>query len=161
MAMTCRVCVHGDRERIDAELLRGVPTRTIGDQYGPSHQSLLRHRQHVAEHVALAHDAREIAGADTLLAKVADLERQARRLLDKSERQGKLGVSVAALRELRGIVELLARVTGELETGVVVNVLASPEWSGVQRRLLVALEPFPDAKVAAARALLTDGHTDA
>lgn len=154
---TCSICPRTDRERIDAALVTGSPLRAIAGQTGTSKSALERHRPHVTERMALAHEAQEVAAADTVLAKVRGLERTARHLLEKSERKGQLGISVAALRELRQVVELLARVTGELESGVTVNLFAT-EWPSTQRRILDALEPYPEARLSVARALLPAGN---
>lgn len=160
---TCSICPRTDRERIDAALVTGSPLRAIAGQTGTSKSALERHRPHVTERMALARDAHEVAAADTLLAKVGELESRARHLLEKSERQGQLGTSVAALRELRQVVELLARVTGELESGVTINLVQSPEWATFARRMLHVLEPYPEARVSVARLLYAgDGSgTDA
>jgi hypothetical protein len=158
---TCSICPRSDRDRVDAALVSGSPLRAIAGQTGTSKSSLERHRRHVTERMALAHGAQEVAAADTLLAKVGELESRARHLLQKSERRGQLGVSVAALRELRQVVELLARVTGELESGVTINLVQAPEWIAVQRRVLDALNEYPQARIAVARALLPAGSSDA
>ena len=62
---------------------------------------------------------------------------------------------LAAAREVRAGLELLARLTGELDEKPVttVNVLASPELAGIITTMLRALEPYPQAKIAAAAAL--------
>ena len=41
---------------------------------------------------------------------------------------GDLRTALAAIRERRGTIELLARVTGELQETTQVNVLVSPEY---------------------------------
>ena len=63
---------------------------------------------------------------------------------------------MAAVRELRGLVELLAKITGELDErpSVTVNLTASPEWQHLQGVILAALARFPDAREAVAGALL-------
>jgi predicted RNase H-like nuclease (RuvC/YqgF family) len=157
---TCSTCRRTDRERIDAAIVTGTPLRAIARQFETSKDAVHRHSDHVVARVATAHEARETASATTLLAKAAELESKARHLLEKSEQRGQLGTSVAALRELRQIVELLARISGELESGVTVNLFASAEYGMLQRRMLQALEPFPEARTAVARALLPAGSSD-
>jgi hypothetical protein len=52
--------------------------------------------------------------------------------------------------------ETIAKITGELNERPVVNVLnvaASPEWIELRSRILAALEPHPDARLAVAAAL--------
>jgi hypothetical protein len=156
MPPRCRVCPREDRERIDADLIAGRGLRDIAGQTGTSRSALDRHRAHVSERVARAHDAQEVASADSLLGKLADLEGRATALLDKSEKRGQLGVSVAALRELRGVVELLARVTGELKGGaggLTINVLGNPQFLVLQQKVVAALEDFPEARARVVAAL--------
>lgn len=49
--------------------------------------------------------------------------------------------------------ELVARLIGELRTDTTINVHLSPEWVQLRTGILRALEPFPDARLAVARAL--------
>ena len=50
-------------------------------------------------------------------------------------------------------IELQARLLGELQEGQTVNVAILPEWHGLRQRVLEALRPFPEARLAVARAL--------
>lgn len=63
-------------------------------------------------------------------------------------------VVVAAIREARGNLELLAKLLGELDETPRMDVLISTEWLTVRTTLLEALGPHPEARVAAAGALL-------
>jgi hypothetical protein len=56
-------------------------------------------------------------------------------------------------KRLEGLVELLARIRGELPD-TPVAILISPAWVELQSRLLRALEPYPEARQAAAAALM-------
>jgi hypothetical protein len=64
-------------------------------------------------------------------------------------------MSLAAIRELRGLVELIARLTGELDDRPVatVNIVASAEWIEVRTALYEALRPYPEAAAAVVGAL--------
>jgi len=142
MPRPCSIC-SGPEEKhhaIDEAILHREPFRGIARRYAVSHDSVGRHRVHIPAHMARSADAAEVASADSLLTKVADLEAQARRLLAKSEKCGKLAVSVAALRELRNVVELLARITGELRSEHValnVQVISEEAAERVARAFLV------------------------
>lgn len=92
--------------------------------------------------------------ADNLLGQVADLQGQAQGIKDKAEAAGDLKTALQGIRELVRIVALLAKLRGELDERPVVNVLLSPQWLEVRAVLLQALTPYPDARQAAARALL-------
>ncbi len=51
------------------------------------------------------------------------------------------------------IVELTAKLVGELDERPQVNVLLAPEWLAVRAALLAALRPYPEARVAVAARL--------
>jgi hypothetical protein len=57
-----------------------------------------------------------------------------------------LAVKVAA--QLKGQTELLAKLLGDLQQEGTVNLTVSPEWATVRSALLVALAPYPEARVA-------------
>jgi hypothetical protein len=84
----------------------------------------------------------------TLLERVEDLYARASTILEGAEQDGRHTVSLAAMRELRGIIELLGRLTGELDDRPqqVVNLLVAPEWLQIRAALLTALEAHPQAR---------------
>lgn len=92
--------------------------------------------------------------ADNLLAQIEGLQRQAQAIKDKAEKKGDLKTALAGIRELVRIIELLAKLRGELDERPVVNVLLSSQWVTVRAVLLEALSPYPAARQAAAAALL-------
>lgn len=55
---------------------------------------------------------------------------------------------------LKGQVELLAKLMGQLDERPQVNVLVAPQWLEVREALLTALLPYPEVRVAVAGALL-------
>jgi hypothetical protein len=89
------------------------------------------------------------------------LQRHANSILSKAEMSGDLRTALAAIRELRGTIELLARVTGELQETTQVNVLVSPEYLELRTIILRTLAPYPEARVAIASALRNVGHAGA
>jgi len=151
MARQCSICIHPERGAIDAALVEGVPYRKIVERWGVSSAALSRHlRQHLVAILA----GRDEVAADNLLAQVNDLQRQAQAIKDQAECKGDLKTALSGIRELVRIVELLAKLRGELDTRPVVNLLVSPQWVEVRTVLLDALVPFPQARSAAAQALL-------
>jgi hypothetical protein len=44
MPRRCSVCLHPAKETIDLAILKGIPFRTLADQYGLSKTALIRHR---------------------------------------------------------------------------------------------------------------------
>jgi hypothetical protein len=164
LARRCTVCTHPDVERINAALVAGeLSYRAIAKRFGISKQAVGRHAQnHLPATLARAQDAEEVAEADDLLGQIEDLREQAQEIKDKALRANDLKTALQGIRELVRIIELLAKLRGELDERPQVNILLLPQWVTVRSVLLDALMPFPDARAAAAQALLeVDGGTGA
>ena len=129
MSPRCTVCSHDDREAIDEALVAGRTLRDIARQHGVSKDAVSRHRSHVSQALSRVVAAREEAGPRSALARLEDLHGRATRVLDAAEGEGKASLSLAAIKELRGLVETIARITGELDerpSVQVLNVATSP-----------------------------------
>ena len=61
-----------------------------------------------------AREAQELAHADGLLAQLQSLQQKTLEILARAEGTGDLRSALAALRELRGTVELTAKLTGQM-----------------------------------------------
>jgi len=126
----------------------------LADQFGVSKTALIRHKsKHIPERLARATEAAEVAQANTILADVCKLQERAQSILDTAENDGDLKTSLAAIRELRNIIELLAKLSGELETRSTVDIYLTTEYVQLQGTIVEALRPYPDARVAVANAL--------
>ncbi len=70
--------------------------------------------------------------------------------------EGKASQALAVLKELRSLLELLGKATGELDTRpvTVVNLMQAPEWLAVRAVVLSALAAYPDARAVVAGRLL-------
>ncbi len=126
MPRTCTVCLHPKRAEVDAALLAGTPYRVAASRYESSVGALQRHREHIAPALAIAKQAERVAAADSILDKVAGLEADARRIGAAAEADGDGRTALAAVRELTRIVELLARLRGELDARGSVTVQVAP-----------------------------------
>ncbi len=144
----CTICNHPLRVEIDTALVAGVSYRAIASQYGVSREAVGRHKRngHIAEQIAkvakkkeikqakevqaaiLAQEAQEVADAQTILDEVSRLKDRALTILDRAETEGTREACMA-LREVRGIVELLAKVRGELKgDGPTINIVQNPQF---------------------------------
>lgn len=156
MGRMCTVCGHPDRPAIDAALVSRDSFRGIARRFAVGQDAVERHaKAHLSAAMTRASEAAAVVRGDDLLAQVRDLQGRALGILEKAETAGKLTPAVAAIREARGCVELLAKLLGELNEGTTVNVLVSVEWHATRRVLLDALAPFPEARMAVAVALET------
>ncbi|MBF0154393.1 MAG: hypothetical protein HQL64_11695 [Magnetococcales bacterium] len=158
MARPCSVCTHKARNAIDKGLVAGEPFRALERQFGVSRDALRRHKaDHIPAVVAQAQQAAVVAQGDTLLDQLGQLQESARRLGEKAEKEKKFGVALMAVRELVRIVELMAKLKGELQEGRTVNVLVMPEWVTIRTTIIKALEPYPEARGVVVEALTHAG----
>jgi hypothetical protein len=114
---SCGICSHPERARIDACLVDGGSLRTISGQFGTSRSALDRHRKHLAPALTLAKHAEEVAEATTLLSRVEKLMSRCEAIADKATDARHWPGAIGALREMRGCLELLAKLSGELSQG--------------------------------------------
>ena len=121
MARKCTVCISKDRNKIDLALVNPSETlRTISDHFGISKSALKRHRDsgHIARKVAASKAAKEEKESRSFLEDVADLRDKAENLHDIATSEGDVRGACAALREMRGAIELKGKATGELREKV-------------------------------------------
>ena len=156
MARACTVCASAQRQAVDAALGAGTPARQIGKTYGLGERAVQRHRvAHLSPAVVSVMATREERGAVRIVDRLENLIAKVSGLVDRAEKEGSTGMMLAAAREVRGGLELLARLTGELDERptTTINLLSSPEVTmlfGVMDR---SLTPWPAAKIALAAAL--------
>jgi hypothetical protein len=74
-------------------------------------------------------------------------------ILERAEKAGELRTALSAIREVRGNLELLAKLLGELRENPTVNLVVAPQWLTLRATILQVLEPYPDARNALCVAL--------
>jgi len=116
MARTCTICKNGKKDAINAALISGTaPIRRIAADNGVTESALRRHAaKHLPASLVKAQEAREVASADTLLEQCRELQSRTLTILDAAENANDLRTALQAIREARGLLELLAKLTGEL-----------------------------------------------
>jgi hypothetical protein len=107
MPRTCTICRHPKRAEI------------IAKHFETSWQAVRRHKDHLPDQVVKAHDAKEVARADDLLASITALRERLQTALDHAETARDVA-SVA--RELRETFRLMLELEGRLRRGTQVNV---------------------------------------
>ena len=152
MPRRCTICDDPRRAEIDAALVSSEVYRAIAKRFSVSESAMYRHRAaHLPQAMVKASQAQEAVQADSLLDQVRSLQERTMTILDTAEDTGNLRVALQAIREARGTVELLARLMGELNSEVTVNVAS--EWPMLRSTILEALAPHPEAKEAVVAAL--------
>ncbi len=159
MPRPCTVCTHDESHAVNVALVSREAYRDIARQYRVSKDALSRHaKEHLPELLAKARDAVEVAEADSLLSRVEGLYKRTEAILEAAESNREWGTALAAIRECRGNLELLGRVTKELQDTPTFNLTLNPEYLEVRALIVRALDPYPDARRAVAEALVvTDG----
>ncbi len=154
MPRVCTICTHHEKPAINAALVAGEPFRLIAERYGTSATALTRHKnEHLPIALSKAHEAKETALADDLLAQVKALRNRAIKILTSAESAGDFRTALMGIREARGCIELLAEMEGEINRQPQVNITLSAEWIEVRAVLYQALADYPEARAQVALAL--------
>ena len=121
MPRKCSICVHKQREKIEEALLENQSFRNIAKQFSVSYSALKRHfdNEHIERSLILAKESKEITKADRLIDQLKALKKRAVQILDKAELAEALPTALFAIREIRGIIELYAKVLGQIKSAQV------------------------------------------
>jgi hypothetical protein len=144
--------------------LQEKPVTQIARQFGiPYDDTLLRHRDlHLANDEAEKRRIlldwkrmQEQAVADELNGEIADIKgglgrivRELESILNQSKEEGKMKISISALREMRATLETISKAYGSLKTDLTVHVrlTESPEWERLRVILVDVLGKHPAAR---------------
>lgn len=155
----CTVCTHPDRAQIDGALItRAFSLRSLAARFGVSAKALERHRVGHVPTEAVRAGAQAVAADEglrggALMAKASNLLKTAEMLLSDAMMKDQPQTALRAIREAGRMVELCAKLSGDIEAGATVNVLVAPAFVTIRQTMLVALAGFPDARAAVVRAL--------
>jgi hypothetical protein len=146
----CTICAHEDLETINKALVSGEPYRSVANRYESLSQAAVQRHQenHLPATLAKAKEAEQVAHADDLLEDLKGLQGRTLTILEAAEGANQHRTALAAIREARSNLELLAKLLGELDERPTVNVLVSSEWLELRAVLVGALEPYSDARGA-------------
>lgn len=151
---TCTVCTHRSVRSIDAALLAGDKRATIATRHGVSRDAVGRHaRGHLATGSLVVAERSDERRLDDLDLRLQQLEAILTTVIDDAMKSGKVNTLIAAIRECRQTVEVIGKVRGAISERPTVNVLALPSFTDATQRILAALGPWPDARLAVAAAL--------
>jgi hypothetical protein len=120
MARTCTICIHRNRDGMDKLLLRGEQIKCVARHYSVSEDALGRHKKHmqvVIAKAATAIEQKELAYGSALLAEIGRIRADAERLQMESERRQDIRGALRAIHERLAVVELEAKLSGQIETG--------------------------------------------
>jgi hypothetical protein len=136
-------------------LLAGASYQAVADRFGLTKAAVGRHvHSHLTPAAVRLADSER---APDLVGKVEGLLADVEAVLDTAKAKSQGAAMLAAIREARPTIELLAKLTGALRgegTNVTINVATSDEWRHIRSVLTEALAPFPAASAAVSAALL-------
>jgi hypothetical protein len=116
MPRTCTICKHAQRDELDAALVAGESFRSIAERYGTSATALHRHKaRDIPRALARVMETENLDSNANLLGQVRDLISSAHGILSEAEGRGDHRTALMAIREARGTLELLGKITGQLE----------------------------------------------
>lgn len=153
MARKCTVCKHTQVRDIEKSLIQGIGLRKIAEQFSLSTTALHRHKKHLNETLIKASEAKDIIQADNLMEQISSLQARALTILTKTEEAEDWRGANGAVREVRGCLELLGKLAGELRYGHTINLVLTPQWLEIRTSILQALEAHPEAKISVLKAL--------
>jgi hypothetical protein len=154
MGRLCTICSHAERKAINGALVGIEPLRTIESRWSVSKTALLRHKKsHLPATLVKAEAAAAAAEGDSLLVRYEQASRATSAILEEARTAGRKDNSLAlkAIARVEKQFEIGRRLISQ--AGASASVTASPEWQKLRAAILVALEPFPDARLAVAKAV--------
>ena len=113
MPPSCTICRHPEKLAIEDLLLRNrLSLRVVAERTGVSAWALHRHKRHLSQAVI---DAAQVAGASSLLARIEAVLAEVQDIATKAKRSKDWPAALQALKELRVCLQLIGRVSGELQ----------------------------------------------
>jgi hypothetical protein len=113
---------------MDKLLLRGEQLKSVARRYAVSEDAIGRHKKHLQVVIAKAAtsvEQKDLAYGSALLAEIGRIRADAERLQLESERRQDVRGALRAIHERLAVVELEAKLSGQIETGqksVTINV---------------------------------------
>lgn len=115
MPRKCLVCESPHLKEIDRSLVAGEAYRVIAQRCAISPDAVQRHKtNHLPKALVKAKAIEEGTYGDTLLDQVRKLLNQAERLTQRAETAGSLDTALRGIAQVKGVLELLGQVSGQL-----------------------------------------------
>jgi hypothetical protein len=99
--------------------------------------AVMRHRPHVTEAMVHAAEAHDLTHGENLIERLQGLSTIALGILADAKAARQYGAAIAGVREMGRIVELVAKLTGQLDEGTRVNVLVAQQQERVGEQTLM------------------------
>ncbi|MES2463383.1 MAG: hypothetical protein V4671_22650 [Armatimonadota bacterium] len=155
MSRICTICSHPERAAIDKALAAGEGVRSLASRYGAiGRSSVQRHKEeHLPQSLVEAAGAEEIKAALDVVTQLKAINGASLQILSDARKGGDADIALKAIDRIQKQIELQAKLLGQIDDRPVINVLVTPEWLTVRQQILVALAPYPEARLAVAEAI--------
>lgn len=149
MGRRCTICTHAERDEIDRRIVSGSSYQAIHREFDVGAEAVRRHHDaHLSPALAALAAQREEEEAAGLVARVEALIGRAEILFNAASEDGKAAQALNVLRELRALMELWGRATGQLDDRpqVTVNLLTAPEVVAAIGVVMAELADLPERR---------------
>jgi hypothetical protein len=145
-------------EEINSKIASQEKLADISREFAVSEDALSRHKDRcIIKALAASPNTKDIINGDNLLDQLQAARTSALDLLDKAIAAGDTkvyGPPSSYLSEIRQQIKLWAELEGKLATQPQITIINNPEWIELRTLIVVALDPFPEAKEAVVNAIL-------
>jgi hypothetical protein len=145
----CSACTSPQLDALDTDLAGGVPQRVVAKRYSLSLSVVNRHKQaHLpASLVPVTSSEAATLVPGTLLERLEGLAVEVAAYMAMARQAGSIHAGLACVKEARATLELVAKITGQLNERpvVIVNLDTSQEWLAMRTTMLQILHRYPDA----------------
>ncbi|MBI3977165.1 MAG: hypothetical protein HY331_03160 [Chloroflexi bacterium] len=146
--------MHAEREAIDRQIVAQTAYRTVADRFNVSKTALIRHKEHLPAQIVKAAEADDVRRAIDVVGQLRAINEASRAILADARKAGDPDTALKAIDRILRQIELQAKLIGELDESPRLNVLVTTdEWLTLRSRILLALEPYAEARRAVAAAL--------
>jgi hypothetical protein len=163
MAQHCEICVAPDRAELERRAL-SEPYAEIARAFDVSVWGLGRHfRHHVPKALARSVELREMASGDWMAGQLLDTLARVDRVAMDARSDGQRSIELAALKERREVLALVAKVLALLpgDVTVTVNTLQVQAAHNIATVILPILDAYPELRYKIAAALAAVDHETA
>ncbi len=140
MPRKCLVCESQHLKEIDQCLVNNESNRSIANRFDLSPAAVHRHRtNHLPKILTKAKQAGEILESTSLMGRIERIMTRCEMIAETATKGKDWMPAIAASRELRGCLELLGKISGEIQSGTRIGiginnaggktvVVGSPQW---------------------------------
>lgn len=153
----CSICKDSRIDEINSRLACDGKLAEISREFAVSEDALQRHKDKcIIKSLIASPNTKDVINGDNLLDQLQKARDKAIELLDMAIAAGDTKVYGAPsnyLREIREQIKLWAELEGRLASQPQITIINNPEWIELRTKILVALDPYPQAKGALVRAI--------